>query len=144
MKHAFGLDIPQTLEDICDPTRMALMVYDMQAGIFRQLPTAPQIMQRVTEVVRAARDAGYRILHTRYVSLPLELTGATHLRMAMAWQHEGAMERSLAGLRFAGDAILTDVATICRLLRKSAPGQPGRAERESGRAGVERTALGTA
>ncbi len=29
MQHAFGLDIPQTLEDVCDPRRMALIVYDM-------------------------------------------------------------------------------------------------------------------
>jgi hypothetical protein len=26
---AFGLDIPQTLEDVCDPTRLALVVYDV-------------------------------------------------------------------------------------------------------------------
>jgi nicotinamidase-related amidase len=44
---------------------------------------------------------------------------------ACGGRDEAAMERSLAGLRFEGDAILTDVATICRLLRKSAPdGQP--------------------
>ncbi len=33
MQQAFGLNIPQTLEDICDPTRLALVVYDMQVGI---------------------------------------------------------------------------------------------------------------
>jgi len=35
MKQAFGLDIPRTLEDVCDPRRLALLVYDMQVGIAR-------------------------------------------------------------------------------------------------------------
>jgi hypothetical protein len=30
MKTAFGLNIPQTLEDVCDPRRTALLVYGMQ------------------------------------------------------------------------------------------------------------------
>ena len=37
MHRAFGLDIPQTLEDVCDPTRLALVVYDMQVGIVNQI-----------------------------------------------------------------------------------------------------------
>jgi nicotinamidase-related amidase len=216
MQHGFGLDIPQTLEEACDPTRMALLVYDMQVGILRQLPTASQVIPRVADVVRAARDGGYRTVFTRHVSLPMELTGVTQLRTAMAWQRvdsvdrlrpalppdaphtrltpelaplaseavfdkitmsafvgtpldlvlrdcginaiaivgvalevgieptvrhaadlgyipvvvtdacggrdEAAMQRSLAGLAFAGDAILTDVATICRHLTRSLPG----------------------
>ena len=32
MQQAFGLNIPQTLEDICDPTRLALVVHDMHSG----------------------------------------------------------------------------------------------------------------
>ena len=37
MQQAFELDIPQTLEDICDPRRLALIVYDMQIGIVKQI-----------------------------------------------------------------------------------------------------------
>jgi len=37
MQKAFGLDIPQTLDDVCDPTRLALVVYDMQVGIVKQI-----------------------------------------------------------------------------------------------------------
>jgi hypothetical protein len=33
MKQAFGIAVPQTLEDVCDPSKLALLVYDMQAGI---------------------------------------------------------------------------------------------------------------
>jgi isochorismate hydrolase len=44
VRHAFGLDIPQTLEDACDPTRMALIIYDMQVGIVRQIPDGEKIV----------------------------------------------------------------------------------------------------
>ena len=40
---AFGLDIPQTLEDVCDPTRLALVVYDMQVGIVNQIKNGQEI-----------------------------------------------------------------------------------------------------
>ena len=33
MKQAFGIDVPQTLDDVCDRSRLALVGYDMQAGI---------------------------------------------------------------------------------------------------------------
>jgi len=32
-----GVEIPQTLEEACKPSRTALIVYDMQAGILRQI-----------------------------------------------------------------------------------------------------------
>jgi biuret amidohydrolase len=37
MQRAFGLDVPQTLEEVCDPRRMALLVYDMQVGVLSQI-----------------------------------------------------------------------------------------------------------
>ena len=40
MQRAYGLEIPQTLEEVCDPRRMALLVYDMQVGIVRHMPDA--------------------------------------------------------------------------------------------------------
>jgi biuret amidohydrolase len=33
MKQAFGIAVPQTLEDVCDRGKLALLVYDMQVGI---------------------------------------------------------------------------------------------------------------
>ena len=35
MKRVQGLDIPQSLEEVCDPNRIALVVYDMQIGILK-------------------------------------------------------------------------------------------------------------
>ena len=45
MQWAFGISIPQTLEDVCDPTRLALIVYDMQVGIVNQIENGQQITE---------------------------------------------------------------------------------------------------
>jgi hypothetical protein len=37
MERAFGLEIPHTLEEACDPRRLALVVYDMQIGVLGQI-----------------------------------------------------------------------------------------------------------
>ena len=37
MQEIHGLQVPQALDDICQPKHMALIVYDMQVGIVRQL-----------------------------------------------------------------------------------------------------------
>ena len=86
MQRAFGLDIPQTLDDVCDPTRLALVVYDMQVGIVNQIEGGQQITDRVVKVLAAAREAGIRVFFTRHMSLPKELMGVSQFRMAMAWQ----------------------------------------------------------
>src|SRR4029453_14269945 len=86
VQQAFGLTIPQTLEEVCDPARTALIVYDMQVGIVSQLSDGGVIAQRVAEVRRAARDAGVRVVYTRHMSLPNEVAGMIQLRTAMAWQ----------------------------------------------------------
>jgi nicotinamidase-related amidase len=86
MQRAYGLDVPQTLEDVVHPTRMGLLVHDMQAGILPQIPTAAEVTARVGEVLRAAREGGYRVFFTRHMSLPTEVSGVAQLRTAMAWQ----------------------------------------------------------
>ena len=88
MEHAFGLDIPRTLEEVCDPKRMALLVYDMQVGIMSQLPKerGEKITASVVKVLQAARAAGVRVFFFRHMSLPVEIAGVSQLRMAMLWQ----------------------------------------------------------
>jgi biuret amidohydrolase len=76
MQRAFGLNIPQTLEDVCDPTRLALIVYDRQLGIVSQIEKGREITERVVQVLEAARAAGIRVFFTRHMSLPKELMGA--------------------------------------------------------------------
>jgi biuret amidohydrolase len=78
--------IPRTLEEAVHPEQMALVVYDMQVGIVRQIADGPRVVDRVQRVLSAARDAGMRVFFTRHLSLPKELMGASQYRMAMAWQ----------------------------------------------------------
>jgi biuret amidohydrolase len=78
--------IPRTLEEAVDREEMALLVYDMQVGIIRQLADGARVMERVQRVLSAARDAGMRVFFTRHLSLPQELMGASQYRMAMSWQ----------------------------------------------------------
>ena len=86
MIKAYGLDIPGTLEELCDPRRMALLVYDMQVGILSQIQNGPEITVRVLKDLRAARESGIRVIFSRHMSLPKELMGVFQMRMAMAWQ----------------------------------------------------------
>jgi biuret amidohydrolase len=86
MNTAYGLSIPQTLEEVCDPQRVALLVYDMQVGILSQIKNADEITGQVLKVVTAARDAHVRVFFSRHLSLPKELMGMAQFRMAMTWQ----------------------------------------------------------
>jgi len=92
MQRAFGLNIPQTLADVCDPASLALIVYDMQVGIVKQIANGAQITERVSQVLEACRGAGIRVIFTRHMSLPKELMGAFQLRTAMAWQRVKSVE----------------------------------------------------
>jgi len=216
MERAHGLEIPTSLEEVCDRRRLALIVYDMQVGVLNQIDRRAEIIEGVGEVLAAARHGGFRVLFLRHMSLPRELMGVSQFRMAMAWQrteraddvqpwflpgspgfelvaemapldseavldkitmsafegtpldivlrdcglsafaivgvateigieptvrhgadlgyipvvvtdacgagHDEAAKRSLDGLAFSGDAILTDTATIAGLLRRPSPG----------------------
>jgi nicotinamidase-related amidase len=92
VEHAYGLEIPQTIEEACDPRRVALIIYDMQIGILRQLSDGERIIEQVGNVLGAAREAGLRVFFMRHMSLPKEVAGVFQLRMAMAWQRVESVE----------------------------------------------------
>jgi biuret amidohydrolase len=70
MQRAFGLEIPETLAEACLPSRTALIVYDMQVGVLRQIAAAQAVTSSVTDVLGAARQARIRTIFTRHLSLP--------------------------------------------------------------------------
>jgi biuret amidohydrolase len=86
------LQVPERLADVCDPERLALLVYDMQIGVVEQLEDASKVTARVIAVLEAARHAGVRIFFTRHMSLPKELMGISQLRTAMTWQHKAVVD----------------------------------------------------
>src|SRR6202000_1850802 len=93
MKHIQGLDIPQALQSLSDPKRMALVVYDMQIGILKQIKNPETIVANVSRVLEAARAAGVRTFFMRHMSLPKELMGTFCYRMSMAWQRTDDPEK---------------------------------------------------
>ena len=92
MERILGLSIPRTLEEVCNPGRMALLVYDMQVGIVSQLPNGPEVTAQVAEVLQAAREGGFPVFFSRHMSLPKELMGVFQLRQAMTWQRVDRVE----------------------------------------------------
>ena len=93
MNGAYGLNIPQTLEEVCDPQRVALLVYDMQVGILSQIANPDKVTLQVLKVLTAARNACVRVFFSRHLSLPKELMGMFQFRMAMAWQRTNSPEQ---------------------------------------------------
>jgi biuret amidohydrolase len=87
-----GLNVPQSLNDVCRPERLGLLVYDMQVGILEQIADRERVIQNVREVLEAARAAGVRTYFTRHVTLPVELMGVAQLRMWRAWQRVDRLE----------------------------------------------------
>jgi nicotinamidase-related amidase len=81
-----GLTIPRTLKEAISPQNTALIVYDMQAGITRQVADAAKTISRVKQLLQAARRARLPVFFTRHMSLPINLMGAFQIRTALAWQ----------------------------------------------------------
>jgi biuret amidohydrolase len=93
MKIVYGLEIPDSFQELVDPKRCALIVYDMQAGIVGQIKDGEAITARVKQVLDVCRTAGMRVFYTRHLSLPKQLMGASQYRMAMSWQRVDEPEK---------------------------------------------------
>jgi len=87
MDSSLGIGIPESLEEICAPSRAALLVYDLQVGIVAQIAGGDVVVDRVATLVRSARAAGLRIVYSRYYNVPLAWSGLGRLRMSKTWQH---------------------------------------------------------
>jgi len=83
---AFGFSVPTQVEQLADPSRTAIIIYDMQVGIISQIEEGTTVLKKCSELVAAARQSGYRIFFTRHMWLPLRASGVGQLRRAMIWQ----------------------------------------------------------
>jgi nicotinamidase-related amidase len=83
---AFGFSVPTQIEQLADPSRTAVIIYDMQVGIISQIAEGAAVLKKCLELVAAARESGYRIFFTRHMWLPLRAAGVGQLRRAMIWQ----------------------------------------------------------
>ena len=86
MKNAFGLFIPDQLQDTCNPSKCALLIYDMQVGIVPQIEEGAAIVAQCRQLLNAAREKGFRVFFLRHFFLPNHLAGVGQLRRSMIWQ----------------------------------------------------------
>ena len=83
-----GIDIFSTLDELVHPQHTAVLIYDMQVGIVRQVANGEAILAANCALLDAARRAGVRVVFTRHLSLPTEWMGSFQYRMSMAWQRQ--------------------------------------------------------
>jgi nicotinamidase-related amidase len=81
-----GMDLPTSLDEFLQPDEVALLVYDMQVAITRQIKDRDLILRQVGRILESARSAKIRTFFTRHMSLPTRLMGSMQYRTAMAWQ----------------------------------------------------------
>jgi nicotinamidase-related amidase len=108
LRTATNLALPQTLAEIVDPALAALLVYDMQVGITRQVKDAPRITNAIASLVEKAREKRLRIAYSRHLSPPGAWLGAVATRTAMSWQR--LQEPTNIALPFAREAAATQIA----------------------------------
>jgi nicotinamidase-related amidase len=92
VQRAFGIDVPETVAEMCRPSVAAVLVYDAQVGILAHVRDREALVGRIADVLRAARAAGVPVLYVRHVSLPPSHMGVAALRTAMAWQRRERAE----------------------------------------------------
>ncbi len=80
------MSVPRTVDEACDPRRLALIVYDMQVGVLNQIADSSRVVSAVSRVISAARAGGYRVFYLRHMGIPNEVSGSSRLRMGMNWQ----------------------------------------------------------
>ncbi|HVG27395.1 MAG TPA: cysteine hydrolase [Acidobacteriaceae bacterium] len=85
--HALSL-LPAQPDELCNPARCALLIYDMQVGIVDQVPEGRQVLENVQHLLAAARDQGFPIFFTRHFFLPPRMAGIGQLRRSMIWQRQ--------------------------------------------------------
>ena len=132
MKSAYGLSIPATLAEAVRPDATALIVYDMQVGILRQLKNGPDVLARVLQVLELARSAGVRIVFMRHMSLPKKLSGVFQTRQMMFWQNKASPDevhpwflRDSPGFALAPElAVRDDEAILDKITMSAFEGTP--------------------
>jgi nicotinamidase-related amidase len=86
MQQAFGMSVPETIAEMCHPAGTAVLVYDAQVGVLAHVRHRERLVERIADVLGAARAVGALVVYVRHVSLPPAALGVAGLRTAMAWQ----------------------------------------------------------
>jgi nicotinamidase-related amidase len=79
--------VPSSLAEIAEPSRTALVVWDMQAGIGAKAHNLEDLLPNLRALLGAARASGALVVWSRHVAPPLDLTAAPGLRSLMKRQN---------------------------------------------------------
>ena len=86
MDHFNGLEIPDSLQEVLDPAKLAFVVYDMQVGILEQIARHHEVLHNVRRLLATARRHRVRTIFMRHYFMPTELAGVFQLRQAKTWK----------------------------------------------------------
>ena len=95
MQEGFGLEIPETLEEACDPGRAALLVYDMQVGVLQQVPERDHVVEAVGRVSGAELDVRHG--PAKAGEMPAVIVDPSRARAA-GWSPRLSFEEGLAAV----------------------------------------------
>ena len=72
MQRAYGLQVPQSLEEVCDPRRLGLIVYDMSAVVSGNLAMVPSRTVAIVlrPATRSAVDRPVFVATAPHIALP--------------------------------------------------------------------------
>jgi nicotinamidase-related amidase len=84
------LAVPTSLAEIADPSRTALVVWDMQVGIGAKAHNIAQLLPNLRKLLDAARASDALVVWSRHVAPPIELTPPSGLRALMKRQNVAA------------------------------------------------------
>ncbi len=90
---------PTSLSEIVDPSRTALLVYDMQVGIVPYVQESQRVIQTVVRLITAAHEKKVPVFYSRHFQLPLKTIGASQLRSAMRFQRVSRVSAVVASLQ---------------------------------------------
>src|SRR5690606_11330537 len=79
-------DVPLTLPEFVEPSRTALVLWDMQKGLAGKAPDVERIKVAAARLVAAADAAGVLVVWSRHVLPPLDLTVGPFLHFLMRKQ----------------------------------------------------------
>lgn len=79
--------VPHTLAEIAEPSRTALIIWDMQTGIGAKAHNFGELVPALTALLEGARTSGALVIWSRHVAPPLELTAPAGLRALMKRQN---------------------------------------------------------
>jgi nicotinamidase-related amidase len=79
MQRAHGMEVPDTVAEMCRPDRSAVLVYDAQAGILAHIRDRDAVVERMSRVLAAARANNVPVIYARHVSVPCGLEGGVPL-----------------------------------------------------------------